>query len=195
MFRRRKLQDFSAELRAHLALEADRLREEGWNETEARRRAHLNLGNLMRQEERFYEASRWAWLDQLRQDLRYSIRQFRHAPSFTLTAVLTLSLGIGATTAIFSLIHAVLLKSLPVARPEQLYTAGDTKHGGVYSGMAGDWDIFSHDLYRHLRDHTDGFEELAAFQADPRRVGVRRTGRPQAAESYIAQFVSGNYFS
>ena len=67
MLRRRRLEDFSTELRAHLALEADRLREEGFDEVEARRRAHLNLGNLMLQEERFYEASRWAWLDQLRQ--------------------------------------------------------------------------------------------------------------------------------
>jgi len=195
MFHRRKPEDFSAELQAHLALEADRLHEEGLDPVEARRRAHLNLGNLMSQEERYYEASRWAWLDQLRQDVRYSLRQFRRAPAFALTAVLTLSIGIGATTAIFTLIHAVLLKSLPVAQPEQLYTAGDAKHVGVYSGMAADWDIFSYDLYQHLRDHTDGFEELAAFQGDPRRIGVRRTGSPQAAESYIAQYISGNYFS
>ena len=195
MFRHRRTEDFSEELQAHLALEADRLRDEGLDEVEARRRAHVNLGNLMGQQERFYEASRWVWLDQLRQDLRYSLRQLRRAPAFTLTAVLTLSLGIGATTAIFTLMHAVLLKSLPVARPEQLYTAGEAKHVGVYSGMAEDWDIFSSDLYQHLRDHTGGFEELAAFQGDPRRIGVRRIGSPQAAESYIAQYVSGNYFS
>jgi len=194
MFRRRKLEDFSAELRAHLAAETDRLREEGFDEAEAGRRAHLNLGNLMRQEETFYEASRWAWLDHLRQDVRYALRQFRGAPAFTLTAVLTLALGIGATTAIFTLIHAVLLKSLPVVRPEQLYTAGDGRHR-VYSGMAGDWDIFSVDFYKYLRDHTEGFEQLAGFQADPRRIGVRRAGSPEAAESYIAEYVSGNYFS
>src|SRR5882724_6825120 len=115
MFRRRKLDDFSEELRAHLALEIDRLREEGYDVTEARRIANLNLGNIMIQRERFYEASRWAWLDQLRQDIRYSLRQLRNAPAFTLTAALTLALGIGATTAIVRLIHAVLLKSLPVA--------------------------------------------------------------------------------
>ena len=194
MFRRR-LDDFSEELRAHLALETDRLREEGYGEAEARRRAHLNLGNLMAQQERFYEASRWAWLDQLRQDVRYSLRTLRQAPAFTLTAVLTLALGIGATTAIFTLIHAVMLKSLPVARPEQLYTVGEAKHTGLYTGMAGDWDIFSRDLYEHFRDHTDGFEQLAAFQGDPRRVGVRRSGDARPSESYIAQYITGNYFS
>src|SRR5689334_3289428 len=182
MFRQRRLDDFSKELQAHLALEIDRLREEGYPDTEARRIANLNLGNLMLQEERFYEASRWAWLDQLRQDIRYSLRQLSHAPAFTLTAVLTLALGIGATTAIFTLIHAVLLKSLPVTRPSELYTAGDGVHR-VFSGMAGDWDIFSFEFYKYVRDHTDGFDSLAAFQADPRRIGVRRAGSPDAAES------------
>lgn len=195
MFRRRKLKDFSEELQAHLALETDQLREDGFDEREARRLAHLNLGNLMNQEERYYEASPFAWLDQLRQDVRYSLRQLRNSPGFTLTAALTLALGVGATTAIFSLIHAVLLKSLPVARPEQLYTIGEAKHVGVNSGMEEEWDIFSHDLYQSLRDHTSSFEELAAFQADPRRVGVRRIGTVDPAEPFIAEYVSGNYFS
>jgi predicted permease len=194
MSRRRRLNDFSDELRAHLAIEIDRLREEGYGPDEARRIANLNLGNLMLQEERFYETSRWAWLDQLRQDVRYSLRQLWHAPAFTLTAVLTLALGIGATTAIFTLIHAVLLKSLPVTRPGELYTAGEGVHR-MFSGMAGDWDIFSFELYKYIRDHTDGFESLAAFQADPRRIGVRKAGSPDAAESHMAEYVSGNYFS
>jgi predicted permease len=193
MFHRRKLADFSQELRAHLAIEIDRLRDEGYEDTEARRIANVNLGNLMLQEERFYEASRRAWLDQLRQDVRYSLRQLRRAPAFTITAVLTLALGIGATTAIFTLIHAVLLKSLPVTRPGQLYTAGDGVHR-VFSGMAGDWDIFSFEFYKYIRDHTDGFESLAGFQADPRRIGVRRAGSPDAAESHMAEYVTGNYF-
>src|SRR5216684_8465138 len=154
MLRRRRLEDFSTELRAHLALEADRLREEGLDEVEASRRAHLNLGNLMLQEERFYEASRWAWLDQLRQDIRYSIRQLRNAPGFTLTAALTLALGIGATTAIFTLIHAVLLKSLPVARPQELVRVGNEENCCVNGGMQKNWSLFSFEQYRLFRENT-----------------------------------------
>ncbi len=195
MYGRRRFHDFAAELKAHLDIEADRLREEGLDAGEARRQAHLILGNLMRQEEIFYEGRRWVWLDHAAQDIRYSLRQLRRAPAFTLAAAATLALGIGATTAIFTLIHAVLLSSLPVVRPKQLYTAGDAKHVGVYSGMAGDWDIFSHDLYRHLREHTQGFEELAAFQGDPRRIGVRRSGSPDPAQSFFGEYVSGNYFA
>jgi hypothetical protein len=194
MFGKRQLDDFSEELRSHLAIEADRLRDEGLEENDAWRQARINLGNLMIPQEQFYESSRWAWLDQLRQDIRYSIRQIMQAPAFAITAVLTLALGIGAPTAIFSLIHVVLLKSLPVPRPNELYTIGEAKHTGVYSGIETVWDIFSYDLYKYFRDHTSGFESLAAFQADPRRIGVRRIGDPRVAESFSAEYVSGNYF-
>ena len=194
MFGRRKREDFSEELKAHLELEADQLREQGLPEAEARRAAHLALGNLTSHEERFYESSRWVWLDQFRQDVRLALREMRRAPAFALTATLTLALGIGATTAIFTLIHAVLLKSLPVARPEQLYGIGDTKHGSVYTGLEDNWGLFSFDLYQYFRDHTPGFEHLAAMQADPRRIGVRRAGSPDPAESYYGEYVTGNYF-
>jgi putative ABC transport system permease protein len=194
MFHRRKQSDFSDELESHLALEANLLREQGLSEEEARRTARLHMGNLMNHEERFYESSRWMWLEHFRQDVRYAFRQLRRAPAFAVTAILTLAIGIGATTSIFTLIHAVLLKSLPVDRPEQLYGIGDTKHGGVYSGMAGNWGIFSYDLYQYFREHTEGFEELAAMQGDPRRIGARRAGSPDAAESYYGEYVSGNYF-
>ena len=195
MFGRRQHRDFSDELKSHLALEIEQLREQGLPEHEARRAAHLNIGNLMNYEERFYESSRWMWFDQLKQDVRYALRQLRRAPAFALTATLTLALGIGATTAIFTLIHAVLLKSLPVSRPDQLFGIGDTRHGGVWTGLADNWGIFSYDLYKHLRDQTPGFEELAGMQANPRRIGVRRTGSSDPAESFFGEYVTGNYFA
>lgn len=128
-------------------------------------------------------------------DVRYAMRQFAHAPGFTGTAVLTLALGIGATTAIFTLVHAVLLKSLPVAKPSELYRVGDIENCCVNGGLQDDWSIFSYDKYKTFRDETQGFTELAAFQAGRSLMGVRRSGSNQPAESLRGQYVSGNYFS
>jgi len=132
---------------------------------------------------------------QLREDARYALRQFAHAPGFTATAVLTLALGIGATTAIFSLVHAVLLKSLPVAKPSELYRVGDIENCCVNGGLQDNWSLFSYDKYKTFRDGTPGFLELAAFQAGRSLIGVRRNGSNQPAESQRSEYVSGNYFS
>ncbi len=131
----------------------------------------------------------------LREDVRYALRQFAHSPGFTTTAVLTLALGIGATTAIFTLVHAVLLKSLPVAKPSELYRIGDVENCCVNGGLQDNWSLFSYDKYRTFRDGTPGFLELAAFQAGGDLVGARRTGSNQPAESQRSEYVSGNYFS
>jgi predicted permease len=132
---------------------------------------------------------------QFMEDVRYAMRQFRHAPGFTATAVLTLALGIGATTAIFTLVHAVLLKSLPVAKPGELYRVGDSEDCCVNGGLEDNWSIFSYDKYKTFRDRTQGFTELAAFQAGRSLMGIRRAGSNQPAESQTTQYVSGNYFS
>jgi len=132
---------------------------------------------------------------QLLEDVRYAIRQFANAPGFTATAVLTLALGIGATTAIFTLVHAVLLKSLPVARPGELYRVGDVENCCVNGGLQDDWSLFSYDKYKTFRDNTPGFLELAAFQSGNDLIGVRRAGNNQPAESQRSEYVSGNYFS
>jgi len=129
------------------------------------------------------------------EDVRYAIRQFAQAPGFTATAVLTLALGIGATTAIFTLVHAVLLKSLPVAEPSELYRIGTVENCCVNGGLQDDWSLFSHDKYMAFRDGTPGFSELAAFQAGRSLAGVRRSGSNEPAESQRIQYVSGNYFS
>src|SRR5712692_5093453 len=117
-------------------------------------------------------------------DIRYAMRQFVHAPGFTGTAVLTLALGIGATTAIFTLVHAVLLKSLPVSNPSQLYRLGNNTRCCMESGynQGGEFSIVSYPLYKHFRDNTQGFEELAAFQAGQTHLGVRRAQGTNAAE-------------
>src|SRR4029077_12689850 len=104
-------------------------------------------------------------------DIRYALRQFANAPVFTATAVLTLALGIGATTAIFTLVHAVLLKSLPVGKPSELYRVGDVENCCVNGGLQDDWSLFSYDKYKTFRDGTPGFLELAAFQAGRSLIG------------------------
>src|ERR1700689_1899697 len=121
MFRRkRSAKDFAEEIKAHLELEADELRQEGLSAEEARWKARREFGNVRAAQERFYMRGRWLWFDRLVRDLRYSFRSLRKSPGFALTAILTLALGVGANTAVFSVMNAVLLKSLPVADPERL---------------------------------------------------------------------------
>src|SRR5215470_3505753 len=129
------------------------------------------------------------------EDVRYALRQFRKAPGFTATAVLTLALGIGATTSIFTLVHAVLLKSLPVANPAQLVRVGNEENCCINGGMQDNWSLFSYEQYKQFKAGTSGFEELAAMQAGASLMGVRWTGNNKPSESYRAEYVSGNYFS
>jgi putative ABC transport system permease protein len=132
---------------------------------------------------------------QMASDIRYALRQFAKAPGFTATAILTLALGIGATTAIFTLVYAVLLKSLPVVNPEDLYRVGNEENCCVNGGMQDNWTIFSYEQYKQFRDQSAGFAELAALQAGQTTIGVRRTRGNKPSESYRSEYVSGNYFS
>jgi hypothetical protein len=114
---------------------------------------------------------------------RYTLRQFRMSPVFTTAAILTLALGIGGTTAIFTLIHAVMLRSLPVSDPALLYRVGDGDDCCVEGGPQDRWGMFSFPLYERLKAETPEFEELAAFQAGGARLSVRRDGAETAART------------
>src|SRR5881398_1376619 len=128
-------------------------------------------------------------------NFKYALRQFRLSPVFTAAATLTLALGIGGTTAIFTLIHAVMLRSLPVSDPALLYRVGDGDDCCVEGGPQDRWGMFSFPLYERLKAETPEFEELAAFQAGGARVGVRREGVEGAARPLRAEYVTGSYFS
>jgi len=140
MFRRkRKVNDFTAEIEAHLQQESERLREQGLTEEDARAAARRSFGNIMQAEERFYESGPWLWLDRLGRDVRFGARMLARNPGFTVTVILTLALSIGANTAIFSIVNALLLKDLPYARPERM--------GAIYARTTGP---DSYDMRRNI---------------------------------------------
>ncbi len=128
-------------------------------------------------------------------NFRYALRQFRLSPVFTAAAVLTLALGIGGTTAIFTLIHAVMLRSLPVSDPGRLYRVGEGDECCVEGGPQDRWGMFSFPLYERLKAETPEFEEVTAFQAGRWRMGVRRQGVESVAHSLRSEYVTGTYFS
>jgi len=131
----------------------------------------------------------------LLRDVLYSLRKLASARVFTATAVLTLALGIGGTTAIFTLIHAVMLKSLPVADPDRLYRIGDGDNCCVQGGPQDRWGMFSYPLFERIRTEVPEFESLTAFQAGRNRLSVRRQGVDDAPRPLRSIYVTGTYFT
>jgi macrolide transport system ATP-binding/permease protein len=134
----------------------------------------------------------------LLQDLGYAFRQLRKTPGFTVTVLLTLALGIGANSAVFTLVNAILLHNLPVTDPKTLIRIGDTDDCCVNGGWNdnGDYSLFATDTYLMFKKSLPEFEELAAMESGYawRPLTVRRSGPQTIAKSVTATFVSGNYF-
>jgi macrolide transport system ATP-binding/permease protein len=136
-------------------------------------------------------------MGRLMQDIRYALRQLRRSPGFAVTVILTLALGIGANTAFFTLVHAVLLKNLPVADPKMLVHVGDNSNDCCNLSLASagpGYSIFSTDGYTYLREHAPEFENLAAMSAGPAAFSVRRVDNNGESHFALGEFVSGNYF-
>jgi predicted permease len=134
-------------------------------------------------------------MNTLKANILYALRQFRQAPIFTATAILTMALGIGGTTAIFTLIHAVMLRSLPVADPATLYRVGEGDDCCVQGGPQDTWGMFSYPLYERLKAQMPEFEEVMAFQAGGWRASVRRESTETVARPLRSEYVTGNYFA
>jgi macrolide transport system ATP-binding/permease protein len=187
--------DLERELRADLELEEEEQRERGLASDEARYAALRAFGNPTAIREQTHEVWSWIWLESLARDVCYGFRRLRRSPGFASIVVLTLALGIGANTAIFTLVQGILLRSLPVADPSRLYRIGDRMHCcyfNTFESDDGDFDLFSYDLYRRFQEVSPEFEQLAAVQAGGGSFTVRRGGAP--ATAMRAEYVSGNYF-
>jgi putative ABC transport system permease protein len=178
--------DLDDEMRFHVEARADDLVRSGLSRNEAVRRARIEFGCAEAYQDRVRESRRVNWFEDLAQDLRFGARMLRKSPGFTAVAVLTLALGIGANTAIFTLIDAVMLRMLPVQKPQELLQLGryDPRYAGETS------PDFSNPLWEQVRDQQNVFSGVFAWAND--RFDLARGGTVQPADG---SFVSGDFFT
>jgi predicted permease len=198
MFRLRALvrgrtveRELDEELRLHLEHEIQRHLQAGIPQPEAVRRAHLSFGGLEQVKEQCRQARGVALVETTLQDLRYALRTIRRSPGFATVAIVSLTLGIGANTAVFTLVDAVMFGSLPVRSPDELVSVGDPSRPTALWEGAPMLDVLSYPLYRRLRDEN---RVLAGLLASGRAGRVEMNEGNGGSEEVRARFVSGNYF-
>jgi predicted permease len=184
------------ELHFHFEQQVEKHMRAGLTKEEAMRQTRLEFGGMTQVKEDCRESRGLSLLGTLGRDISFALRQLRRTPGFTITVLLTLALGIGANSAIYTLVNAVLQKNLPVTNPATLIRLGENNDCCVGSGMRDSYSYFSTDAWQQFKKHTPEFEELAAMQAGfaYRPVIARRDGTQEAALSVMGEFVSGNYF-
>jgi macrolide transport system ATP-binding/permease protein len=197
LFGKRRLDsELDEELRAHIDFAIEENVSRGMSAQQARTAALKEFGGMTQTKETYRQQRTLPLLEVFAQDIRYALRQLRKSPGFTLTAIITLALGIGANTAIFTLVQGILLRSLPVADPARLYRIGDKTDCCYYDSFQndnGDFDLFSYDLYLHFKQSAPEFEQLAAVEAGEDGFNMRYGSSP--AKPMRSEYVSGNYFS
>jgi predicted permease len=196
LFSRRRLYgDLSEEIREHLEEKIEELVAGGMSRKEAAGVARREFGNVTLTQENSREVWGWPFIEDFFMDIRYGLRTLARNPGFTAVAVLTLALGIGANTAIFSLMNAILLRTLPVNNPSQLVLFGAGKWGGIMDEVPNrGWQLFSYPFYRQVQRDNSVFSDVTAISNMPNEVHGT-IGEGSEAEAINARLVSGTYFS
>jgi putative ABC transport system permease protein len=175
LFLRQKLErELEEEIRSHLEMQIEDNLRQGMSPEDARRVARLRFGGVEQVKESYRDKSRLGWIESLWQDLRYGMRMLLKKPSFTLIAVFTLALGIGATTAIFSVVEGVLLKPLPYLHPEELVAVTLASQGMGMEDMG-----ISSSAYFIFREQSRTFQDIGLY--NPYSVNVTGLGEPERA--------------
>jgi predicted permease len=168
----------------------------GMSYAHAMRAARVEMGSTESVKQKVRSSGWEAAAESLWHDVRYGMRQLLRSPGFSIVALLTLALGIGANTAIFTLVHAVMLKQLPIADPQHLYRIGEGEYYCCeWGGLEGSWGTFDYPFYKHLRDTNPSFEQMAAFSGNTPSFNIRRADSSKSAQTINGECVSGNYFA
>ena len=187
--------EMDEELQGYMEAAVEGHLRDGLSEGEALRAARAEMGSVETVKQ---QMRAWRWestAESVWQDVRYGVRQLIRSPSFTLVTVLTLALGIGANTAIFTLVHGIMMKTLPVAHPEQLYRIGSGDLCCAWGGLQDSWGLFDYPFYEKLESSDSGIDQLAAFSGGSNSKTVRRADSSGPPQTLSSIYVSGNYFS
>jgi predicted permease len=195
LFARRRLErDLDKELQFHFESQVAGKMRSGISEIEALRLTRLEFGGIEQIKENCRERRGTLWLESILQDVRYGLRQLRKSPGFTCIAILSLTLGIGANTAIFTLLNAILLRPLPVESPRELLLFGDgNSSGSTMSVPDGSWKLFSYSFFHDFRQKDASFSGIAAV--DCTQMATKASIAGGAYQTTRVDLVSGSYFS